>query len=129
VDRDVVGQLLGAAAQDDRDPVDPPPVLAVQVGADDLAVAESHLDRAAHLDVLLEGDPEVVDGVVVLAHGGLAPGGDRVGERLGEGDEVGRLGDEVCLALELDQADGVGGGGDGDGALGVLTVRAVVGLT
>jgi hypothetical protein len=64
----------------------------------------------------------------VIASGGFAPGGDRVGQRLGQCDEVGGLGDEVGLALELDQAHGVVVGGDGDGALGVLTVGAVVGL-
>jgi hypothetical protein len=53
---------------------------------------------------------------------------DGVGELLGGGHELGLLGREVGLALELDDGGHAAGGGDRDDAIGVVAVGAVDGL-
>ena len=115
-----------ATVEHDDDGVHPATVLLVEVGVDHLA--GRHLDAldATDLDVLLEGDLEVVDAVLVVVD--RPAGRDGVSELLGRRDEVRVLGDEVGLALELDDGRRAVGRGHGDDALGVLPVRAVDGL-
>src|SRR5918994_1829135 len=94
---DVVGELGGTALQHDDHAIDAAALLPVEVGVDHLTLGDLELDHAAHLDVLLERDLEVVDGVLVVVDAGLD--GDGTLGVLAPGAIVG-LG-EALLAQDL----------------------------
>ncbi len=115
-----MGQFGRAAGDLHEDAVDASPVLHVQVGVEVVAGLRHEADHLPHLDVLLEGEPQIVDGVLVGVHGRLTLGRDGVGQLLDGVDEVGGLGDEVALRLQLDQGGGVVDQGHRDGPFDVL---------
>src|SRR3954447_1954948 len=87
---DVVGQLLRSTFQLDDDTVDAAVALDVEVGIDDMAGRRLEADDAAELDVLLEGDLEVVDGVGPVLGRVLTFGRDQRRQLIGQVHEVGR---------------------------------------
>ena len=123
-----MGQLRGAAVEHDDDAVDAAAVLDVEVGVDRRCRRLGHVHDRAELDVLLERDLQVVDPAGEAVGGTGAVGGDRVGDLLGQGDEVVGLGREVGLGLELDDGGAGVAVADGDHALDVLAVGAGGGL-
>ena len=120
-----MGQLLGAAGQHDEHAVDAPAALDVQVAVDDVAGAASDAHDAAELDLLLERDLEVLEAVLAIGDGLDALGGDQAGQLLGLELEVLAGGDEVGLALQLDERADLLVDDEGHDALGVLPVVAL----
>src|SRR5208283_1795401 len=86
--------------------------------------------RPAQGDVLLQDHAEVLDPIRELSQDALATDGELVGDLFHERDEIGRLGDEVRLALEHgDRPDRVAAtlDHDSDRALGPLAALALGG--
>src|SRR3954447_22737492 len=120
LDGDLVREVRAAAGQLDEHAVHAAPVLAVDVGVDDVAVGRLAPHDLAERDVLLEDDLEVVDRVGLLGGRLLALRRDERGDLLDERRELVGLGDEVGLALELGDRSDVVGGGHRNRALRVL---------
>src|SRR5262245_12957794 len=104
VDGDVVGQLRRAAGDLDEHGVHAAPALDVEVGVERVGRIGLHPHDLAELDVLLQGEAQVLDLLLAvgrrldaLRRDERGQGRDQVLEVLGRRDEVG-------LALELDDA-------------------------
>jgi hypothetical protein len=96
----------------------------VDVGVEGVALGRLEPDDLTQLDVLLEQDLHVVDGLALGGGGTFSLGGDRIGDLLDQPGEGFVLGHEVRLALELGDGGHVAHLGDGDRSLAVVAVLA-----
>ena len=97
----------------------------MQVAVEHLSGRRFQAGDAAELDVLLQRDLEVVEVGTARRRGLLSFGGHELGQRLGLSLELLAPGDEVGLALQLDQGTDLSVEGQGDDALRVLSVAAL----
>ena len=105
----------GGVRQLDDDAVDAAVVLHVQVRVEDVAGRGLETDDLSELDVLLEGDVEVLDGRLALVDRVLAVAGHQGGQLVDQVDKVRALGPEVGLRTQLDQGDSILAGVGRDG--------------
>ena len=99
--------------------------LDVLVAVEDVAVGRLDAHDVAQLDLLLERDLQLLELRCPLGDGVGSLGGDEVDQRRGLGLEQVAPGDEVGLALELDDRADVAVDLEGDEALVVLAVVAL----
>ncbi len=123
--RDVVGQLGGAVGDLDEHAVDATSTLNVLVAADDVALGGLDALHLAQPDVLLERDLELLELGGALADRVDTLGGHEGREGVGLGLELIGAGDEVGLALQLDDRGDVAVDDEADDALRGLAVLAL----
>ena len=125
---DVVAELGVAALELEQHGVHSAATLNVGVRLEEIAGGGLEADHLTELDLFLEGDLHVLELSVALGHSGLTLRDDELREGVGFVDEGLGRGDEVGLALQLDDGPDVALDEQRHDTLVVVTVVALGGL-
>ncbi|CAB4802847.1 unannotated protein [freshwater metagenome] len=119
---DIVSELRASTRHLDEHCVHTTAALHVNVGIDGVAGCGVDTNDIADLDLLFQGDAQIVDDRGVLGYRIGALGNNQRHQRSGLGLELIAGGNEVCLALELDDGTDIALDEQGHEALGVFAI-------